>query len=87
VAAQSPPAVAGADRTVGAVVTVVVAVVAPTTSCRDPTALSTPCGSSVVAAALPITHGALDERRLVGMDASDLSALASARAGIVDVTP
>jgi hypothetical protein len=39
-------------------------------------------GASLVAAAiLPVTRGALDERRLVGMDASSLSALAGARGG------
>jgi hypothetical protein len=35
---------------------------------------------------LPITLGALDERRLMGMDASDLSALAGARQGTVGAT-
>jgi RecB family exonuclease len=41
------------------------------------------CGGSLAAAALSVARGALDERRLVGMDVSDLSALASARAGTV----
>jgi hypothetical protein len=42
-------------------------------------------GSPVVTA-LPAARGALDERRLVGMDASDLSVLAGARAGMVGAT-
>jgi hypothetical protein len=39
-----------------------------------------------VVAALPATRGAPVERRLVGMDTSDLRALADARAGIVGAT-
>jgi hypothetical protein len=35
---------------------------------------------------LPITLGGLDERRLVGTNASDLSALAGARGGTVGAT-
>jgi hypothetical protein len=85
-AARSPPAGAGAGRTVDAVVAVVVTAVVATTSCRDPTATSVPRGGSVVAAVLPVTSGALDERRLIGTDASDLSALAGARAGTVGAT-
>jgi hypothetical protein len=45
-----------------------------------------PCGGSLSAAALSVARGALDERRLVGTDASDLSALAGARAGTVGTT-
>jgi hypothetical protein len=55
-------------------------------SCCDPTATVVPRGASVVATTLPAARGALDERRLVGTDASDLSALAGARAGMVDAT-
>jgi hypothetical protein len=45
------------------------------------------CGASPVAvAALPVTRGALDERRLVGMDAFALSAFAGARGGTVGAT-
>jgi hypothetical protein len=35
---------------------------------------------------LSVTRGTLDERRLVGTTASDLSALAGARGGTVGVT-
>jgi hypothetical protein len=43
-------------------------------------------GGSPVVAAPPAARGALDKRRLVGTDASDLSAVACARAGKVDAT-
>jgi hypothetical protein len=49
-------------------------------------ATAVPRGGSPVAAVLPATRGALDERRLVGTDVSDLSALAGARAGTIGVT-
>jgi hypothetical protein len=63
--------------------TVVVAVA----TCCGFVAAATPRGGSLVAAAvLPITLGALDERRLVGTDASDLSALVDARGGTVGAT-
>jgi hypothetical protein len=42
--------------------------------------------SSPVVATLPAARGALDERRLVGTDASDLSTLAGASAGTVGAT-
>jgi hypothetical protein len=42
-------------------------------------------GSPVVATSLAV-RDALDERRLVGTDASNLSALAGARAGTDDIT-
>jgi hypothetical protein len=62
------------------------AVVAATTYCGSATA-ATPHGASFVAvAALPVTRDALDERRLVGMDASALSAFAGARGGTVGAT-
>jgi hypothetical protein len=57
------------------------AVVADATCCGSVAAAALPGSSLVVAAVPPVTLGALDERRLVGMDASDLSALAGARGG------
>jgi hypothetical protein len=68
------------------VVAVVVTAVAVAASYRDPAGTSVPHGGSVVTAALPVTRSALEERRLVGTDASGLSALAGARAGTVDAT-
>jgi hypothetical protein len=60
------------------VVTTVVAVAA----CGGSVTTATRRGGSPVAAVvLPVTLGALDERRLVGTDVSDLSALAGARGG------
>jgi hypothetical protein len=57
------------------------AVVAATTCCGS-VAAATLCGASLVAATvLPVTRGALYEHRLMGMDASDVSALAGARGG------
>jgi hypothetical protein len=67
----------------------VAATVAATTaamSFRDLVATAAPCSGSLAAVALFVTRGTLDERRLVGTDASDLSALAGARAGTVGVT-
>jgi hypothetical protein len=43
-------------------------------------------GGSPIAAALDAARGALDERRLIGTDASDLSTLAGAREGTISVT-
>jgi hypothetical protein len=58
---------------------VMTAVVAAVTCCGSVSA-ATPRGASLaVAAVLPVTRGAFDERRLVGMYASVLSALAGAR--------
>jgi hypothetical protein len=58
---------------------VMTAVVAFATCCGS-VAAATLCGASLVAATVfTVTRGALDERRLVGMDVSDLSALAGAR--------
>jgi hypothetical protein len=76
----------GAGGTADAVVAANVAATTAATSCRDPVATAAPCGGSLAAAALSVTRGALDERRLMGTDASDLSALAGARAGTVDAT-
>jgi hypothetical protein len=50
--------------------------VAATASCCDPVATAVPRGGSPIAAALHAARGALDEHRLVGTDASDLSTLA-----------
>jgi hypothetical protein len=77
---------AGIGGTVGAVVVVVVTVDAPAASCCNPAATSVPRGGSVAAATLPSDRGALDERRLVGTDASNLSALAGVREGTVGAT-
>jgi hypothetical protein len=74
----------GPGGTVGAAVAAAVA--AASTSCRDSVAVAAPRGDSLVAAALSAARGALDERHLVGTDASDLSALAGARAGTVGAT-
>jgi hypothetical protein len=64
----------------------VAAVVTVVASCCDLAATAVPRGGSVVATVLPAARGALDERCLVGTDASDLSALAGARAGTVGAT-
>jgi hypothetical protein len=60
--------------------------VAVATCCGSVAAATLHRASLVAAAVLPITRGALDERRLVGTDASDLSALADARGGTVGAT-
>jgi hypothetical protein len=68
------------------VATVRTAVVVVATCCGSVAAVA-PRGTSLVGAAvLPVTLGALDERRLVGTDAADLSALAGARGGTVGAT-
>jgi hypothetical protein len=52
-------------------------------TCCASAAAATLRGASVVAAAiLPVTRGVLDERRLVGMDASALCALVGARGAV-----
>jgi hypothetical protein len=58
---------------------VMTAVVAVTTCCGSVAVAALRGASLVAAAVLPVTRGALDERRLVGTGASDLSALAGAR--------
>jgi hypothetical protein len=63
-----------------------VAAAADAASCCGPVATVVTRGGSPIAAALPSARGALDDRRLVGTDASDLSALAGARAGTTGVT-
>jgi hypothetical protein len=56
-------------------------------ACCGYAATATLRGASPVAvAAPPVTRGALDERRLVGMDASALNAFAGARGGAVGAT-
>jgi hypothetical protein len=66
---------------------VMTAVVA-TATCCGPVAAATLRGASLVAAAvLLVTRGARDKRRLVGKDASALSALAGARGGARSVPP
>jgi hypothetical protein len=57
------------------------AVVAVATCCGSVATATLRGGSLAAAAVLLITLGTLDERRLVGTDASDLSALAGARGG------
>jgi hypothetical protein len=65
------------------IMTVVVAVV---TCCGSVAAVALREGAPVAAAVLPVTLRALDERSLMGTDASDLRALASARGGAVGAT-
>jgi hypothetical protein len=82
-----PPAGAGADKIDGAVTAMVVtAAVAITTCCGSVAAATLRGASLVVAAVLPVARGAIDERCLVGTDASDLSALAGARGATVGAT-
>jgi hypothetical protein len=65
---------------------VMTAVVAVATCCGSAATAALCGGSPVATAVLPVTLGALDERLLVGTDASDLSALAGARGGTVGAT-
>jgi hypothetical protein len=58
---------------------VMVAVVAAATCCGSATAATLCEASPVAVAALPVSRGTLDERRLVGTDASALSTFAGAR--------
>jgi hypothetical protein len=74
-----------AGGTVVTAVAIAVAAAAAASRC-DLVATAVPRGGSLVAAALPAARGTLDERRLIGTDASDLSALAGARAGTVGTT-
>jgi hypothetical protein len=79
-----PPVGAGAGKTDGAASAAVVAAVVVVATCCGSTATATLRGGSPVAVAVPlIALGALDERLLVGTDASDLSALAGARGGTI----
>jgi hypothetical protein len=73
---------ASAGKIDGAVTAMVMTAVVVFATCCGSVAVSTLCGASLVATAvLPITHGALDERCLVGMDVSALNALAGAGGG------
>jgi hypothetical protein len=85
-AARLPPAGVGTDGIVSAVVAVVVTSAATATSCRDPAATFVLRGGSIATIGLPATCGALDERRLVGTDAPDMSAMACASSGTVGAT-
>jgi hypothetical protein len=85
-AARSPAVRAGDDDADVAVVAAVVAVVADATFCCSPVATGVARGGSPVTAALPAARGALNDRRLVGTDVSDLSALAGTRAGMTGAT-
>jgi hypothetical protein len=73
-----------ADDATAATVTTTIAAIA--TCCGSAAAAALRGGSPVAAVVLPVTLGALDERLLMGTDASDLSALAGARGGTVDAT-
>jgi hypothetical protein len=82
-----PPARADAGEADGtAAATVITVVVAVVTCCGSVAAVAQREGAPVAAAVLPVTLGALDERSLMGTDASDLRALAGARGGTVGTT-
>jgi hypothetical protein len=83
-AARSPAKGAGAGD--ADVVVVAAAVAAAAASCCDHAATVVECRDLSIASVPPAARGALDERRLVGTDVSDLSTLACARAGTVGVT-
>jgi hypothetical protein len=61
-------------------------VVAIATCCGSVAVATLRGGSLVAATVLPVTLGALHEHRLLGTDASDLSALAGVRGGTVGAT-
>jgi hypothetical protein len=82
----SPAARTGKAWTVGAAVAAAVAAAATVASYCDPVATTALHDGSPVVAALPAARGTLDERRLMGTDASNLSALAGARARTVSAT-
>jgi hypothetical protein len=78
---------AGAGEIDGVVTAVVMtAIVAATTCCGSAAAAALRGASLIAFTTLPVTHGALDERHLVGMHASALSAFAGARGGTVGAT-
>jgi hypothetical protein len=84
--AWSPAAGIGVgDADAGDAAATVVAAATPTSRC-GPVTMAVSRGGSPDAAALTVSRGALDECRLVGTDASDLSTLAGARAGTIGVT-
>jgi hypothetical protein len=78
-----PPAGAGVGEIIGAVVAIVVTTAAAAASPCGSAATATLRESSPVVATLPAVRDALDERCLVGKDASDLSTLAGASARTV----
>jgi hypothetical protein len=85
-AARSPAVRAAVGNVDVAAVAAVVSAVADAASCCGPVATAVARGGSPVAAALPAARGALDDRRLVGTDVSNLRALAGARAGTTGAT-
>jgi hypothetical protein len=85
-AARSPAVGTSTDDPDATAVAAAMTAVAAATSCGGSVAIATSRGDSLTAAALVTARGTLDERRLVGMDTPDLSALAGARAGMIDVT-
>jgi hypothetical protein len=72
--------------TADAVVATAVTSTATVASYCNPVATAVPRGGSLATASLSAARGTLDERRLVGTDASDLSALAGTKAGMVGAT-
>jgi hypothetical protein len=84
--ARSPAVGTGTGGTADAAVAAAVTTAVAVATCRDPVATDVPRGGSLVAAALHAAHGALDERLLMGTNASDLSTLAGARAGTFGTT-
>jgi hypothetical protein len=86
-ATRGLPAGEGAGKVDGAVTAMVMTAIVAVTTCCGSVAVPALRGASLVAAAtLPVARGTLDERRLVGTAASDLSTLAGARGGTVGVT-
>jgi hypothetical protein len=78
---------AGAGGTDGAITAVVIAADGTATACCDSAAAAAPRGPLLATVAvLPAACSALDECRLVGTAASDLSTLAGARGGTVGAT-
>jgi hypothetical protein len=65
---------------------VMTAIAAVATCCGSIAAAALRGGSPVAVAVIPVTLGALDERLLVGTDASDLRSLAGTRGGTVGAT-
>jgi hypothetical protein len=85
-ATRSPAVGASTSDANVAAVAAAVATAAAANSCCGPVATTMPRGRSPVAAALPAALGALDKRRLIGTDVSDLRALAGAKVGTIGVT-
>jgi hypothetical protein len=85
-AAQSPAVGADAGGAGIVAVTTAVAATANPAFCCGPVAMAVGRGGPPVATVPPAARGTLDERRLIGTDVTDLSALAGVRAGTDDVT-